>query len=77
MVTVSPDAPAPARGTVDRQRRSDGQAPHTGGECPLVVRLDDEVQVISLDGEVSNAETRPRGGRDCALDHRKKARAPQ
>jgi hypothetical protein len=64
VVAVGPDAAGAAGGAVDAPGGADGEAAQARGESRLVVRLDDEVNVVALDGEVDDAEV----GAGCGSD---------
>jgi hypothetical protein len=58
MIAIRPDATAAAGGTIQGTRGADHETAHAGREGGLVAGLDDEVQVVSLDREVDEAEVR-------------------
>ena len=55
MVAVGEDGAAPLETGVQPARDADGEALHALGQRSTVVSLDDEVQVVSLDGVVGDA----------------------
>ena len=56
MVATAPNAAAPADGAIDGLGAASGQALQASDEGDRVIALDDEVNVISLDREVDDAE---------------------
>src|SRR5688572_15364060 len=58
MVAAVPDLPAAADHGVQAAREGDGEPSDAGTQ---IVALDDEVQVVALDREVKDAETRAVG----------------
>ena len=56
MVPIAPDSPAAAEDPVHRLREPDREAVDAPGERAAVVCLDDEVEVIALDGELENPQ---------------------
>src|SRR5687767_248223 len=77
VVTVAPDAALVPRHAVDGASEADREAAHAAGERLVVRSLDDEVDVIVLDGEVDDAEERPRGEANGPLDRAEDAAASQ
>jgi hypothetical protein len=57
METIRPDRTAPTKNTIDRPGEPDRQSLHPARERTAIYRLDDEVDVISLDGELHDPET--------------------
>src|SRR4051812_8932479 len=55
MVAVREHGAVPARERVEPPRKPDGQTLHAARKRGLVFRLDDEVQVVALDGVVDDA----------------------
>ncbi|HEY3357408.1 MAG TPA: hypothetical protein VGQ83_29425 [Polyangia bacterium] len=77
VVPVAPDPPAAREEPVDGARGADGQPAQRRRERAGVARLDDQVQVITLDREVHDAGVRvPRGG-DGGDDEAAEVRRPQ
>jgi len=60
VIPVSPHAPAPTEDAVDSLGESDREALDAPGERAVVLRLDDEVKVIALDGELKNPKAATR-----------------
>jgi hypothetical protein len=56
VIAVSPDAPATLERAVDRFRQAHDQSADSGSERLRAVGFDDQVQVISLDAELADAE---------------------
>src|SRR5205809_1137873 len=52
MVAIPPHGPVPAERAVRRPRHADGKAPDAAAERPLVVGLDDEMEMVILDAEL-------------------------
>ena len=58
MPAIRPKRPAPRQKVVHVAGDPDGDASHAARQSPLVPRLDDEVNVVLLNGEVEEAENR-------------------
>ena len=57
VVAISPDAPTPAaERSIEEAIRADGEALHPTRESGIVLRLDDEMQMIVLHRELHDAE---------------------
>jgi hypothetical protein len=77
VIAVRPHRPAAARGPIEGACGANQQAAHTRGERGLVVSLDDEVHVVSLNRKVDQAEVGAGTGGDRGLEHRVKPRSAQ
>jgi hypothetical protein len=66
VIAIAPNSPVAPGHTIHRARQTDRQAGHSAGKRDFVMRLDDEVQVIGLHGEVNHPEPRARGVPECA-----------
>src|SRR5262249_19119492 len=77
MIPIVPDSSATAEQPVDPLRNRDGESLHAPTEIAIGLGLDEEVQVVPLDGEVND----PKGctGRGCEAipNGLKKRRAPE
>ncbi len=62
VVTIRPDCPPPVRAAVDGPRAANGEPLHAAGETQGLVRLDDQVHVIELNGKINHAEAAVAGG---------------
>jgi hypothetical protein len=69
VVAVRPDRATATGGTVEGAGGADHEAAHARGESGLVAGLGNEVQVVSLDGEVNQAKVGTRGGGDGGLEY--------
>jgi hypothetical protein len=77
MVAVRPDATNAPKPPVDPFRQPDAQPLHPATECPRPVRLDEEVHVIRLHGEVHHAERGRGARREATTDPREESVAAQ
>ena len=68
MVTVAPDGAVATHRTVRGERAADRESAHAARELDGGVRLDDQVQVVGLDGEVHDAERLARCGAERGLE---------
>src|SRR5207249_52743 len=69
MIAVGPYAPASASdGGVEKAIRAHGEALHAAREGVVVVGLDDEMEVIVLDGELDDAKVLPARSANRALE---------
>ena len=57
MIPIAPHASPAAEGPVDSLRESDGESLEPPGELGPDVGLDDHVKVVSLHGEVKDADS--------------------
>jgi hypothetical protein len=53
---MSPHGAAPRRRAVDREGAPDREAADASQQCPWTIRLDDEMQMVCLNGEVQHAK---------------------
>ena len=60
MVVVREDAAGAAQAAVDSAGDADAEPLHPARERPLVVGLDDQVQVVTQDREMNDAEVQLR-----------------
>jgi hypothetical protein len=58
VVATAPHAPAPLQNLVHRTRRADREAAQASGEGRLAFRLDQQVHMIRLHGEMQDAKPR-------------------
>ena len=68
VVTVAPDGAVATHRTVRGERAADRESAHAARELDGGVRLDDQVQVVGLDGEVHDAERLARCGAERGLE---------
>lgn len=62
VIAMSPHRAGSANCAVEGPGGADGEAAQPGRESHLVVRFDDQVNVVALDREVHDTEVRPRCG---------------
>ena len=77
MVAVSPHPAAAAKEPVHRLGKSDGEALQAARERGAVVRFDNEVNVVSLDGELKDPESASRTRREPPLELTEQPLPPQ
>ena len=77
MVAVSPHPAATAKEPVHRLCKPDGEALQAAREHPAVVRFDNEVNVVSLDGELKDSESASRTRREPPLELTEHVLPPQ
>ena len=77
MVSPVPHLTAAALDAVDRACEPNRQAAEASGECLPVIRFDDEVDVILLNGELQNPEIRVRSRAEGAAHGGKGPRGAQ
>src|SRR2546429_44871 len=78
MVVVREDGALPPHQSVQRFRNANPEPLHSASERPLVVGLDDEVNVVSQYGEVDQAEAEAVAAeREAAADPGEAATRPQ
>jgi hypothetical protein len=68
VIAVGPHAPAPSCTAIDRAGATDRQSLQAAAERDVVVRLDDEVQVIGLHRELDQAKPPPAASRERVAD---------
>jgi hypothetical protein len=56
MVALGPDRPSPPQRPIDATRDTNGEALRTSAKALTIVRLDDEMDVVGLDGVLDEAE---------------------
>ena len=78
VITIAPDSPAAAEDPVHRLGESDREALDAPGKRAAVLRLDDEVKVIALHGELQDPEAATRSQYQAAAEgNNRKGRAPK
>jgi len=68
VITIAPDSPAAAEDPVHRLGESDREALDAPGKRAAVLRLDDEVKVIALHGELQDPEAATRSQYQAAAE---------
>jgi hypothetical protein len=63
VIPAGHDLAAPCEYAVYGERNSRAEGVHSPPECNVILRFNDQVQVISLDRVVNEAEARPRATR--------------
>ena len=60
MVAIAPDAAASTKDAVDGTRKTDRESTDTGDQARMIVRLDDQMNMIALNAELNDAEATAR-----------------
>jgi hypothetical protein len=76
VIAVPPHRPPPAESAVHRTREPDREALNAPRERAAIVRFEDEMDVVRLDGELEDAEALPRSPRQALTQDREHRRFP-
>ena len=74
MIAVAPHLAGAPQRAIDRARDPDDEPSRAARERLLIVRLDDQVEMIALHREVNEAKGRPAGGAESRANLRKYSR---